>query len=803
MMNTRYPVPVRGAALALLALAALVVGGCSKKLSSQLIPNQPPEVRLTGAPAQPDSAHPDFYAYTMQWVGFDPDGRVDHFLYAVDPADPSHADPSDTTWHTTTKNEQTFFFSAGRPIVPIDPQNTKSEAPHIFAIYAVDNEGAISRRGAVRGFFSYTQAPIVTITDPVANAGFSPSVTPTVTFRWTGTDPDGQFTTKPVRWKLRLFGQKNADPGFVNFPDFIAYALSPAGRDSVRRYYAPDFPGWITVGAETTFYQFRNLNPQSTYLFIVTGFDEAGAYDPIFSPDRNMLKFSVTFAGTFGPVITMFNQFFFYQYPTGGFDLSESRVFHLEIPSDQKVTFNWFASPPPGADIRRTRWVMDLLDLTDETPRTDETRDPFHWSTWSANTVQATVGPFPPVPGAPPDPNAHRFYIEAEDTNGLVSIGIIEFRAIRSSFQKELLLVDDTRFRPDYKQSNNSPTVDPPVGPWPTAAELDTFLFAVGGKPWNSYPGWPTTPTPSPIGIFQGYPFDTLGTRGISATGVVPLSTLGQYRHVIWYTDPVSAAYNTAPNDPAAPRSGLRIITSPGQPVVLSTYITQGGKVWVCGGGAAFATLIAWNKANTRTDQYTARDGELIPGRFMYDFAHWQEGVAAGAGSSFWATKFGSSNFGVGPRPGRGWPGQPDYSLLPNRLHLKAGGEGKPADPPPPLRTASSDWFQNGYAVEYITLPTFIREDYDPDPDRVLEYSTLDTLYLGFTGGADNKPNMTYYHGLETQPVVFSGFNIWSWRRDECIQLIDFVLQQIWGIQRTPVSREPNLAPASARRAAP
>ncbi|MBI3539439.1 MAG: hypothetical protein HY076_04120, partial [Candidatus Eisenbacteria bacterium] len=639
-MKTPFPLPIRNTAYALLAVAALAGVGCSKKLSSKLIPNQPPEVRLTGAPATPDSTRPDFYAYTMQWVGFDPDGRVDHFLYAVDPPDPYHANPADTVWHATTKNEQTFFFSAGRPIFPIDPRNTKAEAPHVFAIYAVDNEGTISTRGAVRAFFSYTQAPIVTITDPAANAAFYPTLTPTVTIHWTGVDPDGQFTTKPVRWVFRLFTTRN--PDYPTIPDFISFATSIPGRDSLRTLYAPLFPGWQSVGAETTSFQFRNLNPQSLYLFVVTGFDEAGAYDPIFAPDRNMLKFSVGFAGTFGPVITMFNQFFFYQYPTGGFDLSPSRVFHLEVPADQSVTFNWFAAAPPGADIRRYRWVMDLVDLTDESPRTNEVTDWYHWSTWSANIIQCTIGPFPPHPTDPPDPTFHHWYVEAEDTNGLVSIGLIEFRAIRSSFIKDLLFVNDTRFRPDYRLSSGSLDVGPPVGPWPTAAELDTFMFAIGGQPYKSYPAG-TTSKPGifnsvdgVIGHTLAYTYDTLGTRGYSINGVIPLSKLGDYKHVVWFTDPTSAAYNTA-------------------------------------------------------------HGELVPGRFMYDFAHWQEGVITGAGQSFWATKFGApGSIGFGPRPGRGWPGQPDYSPLPNRLHLKFGGEGTPSDPPPPLRVGDSNWFQNG-----------------------------------------------------------------------------------------------------------
>jgi hypothetical protein len=778
--------PGRGVALAaLVSLSALVAAGCSKKLVTQLVPNKPPEVRLTGAPAARDSLNPDFYAYTLQWVGFDPDGRVDHFLYAIDPADPHTPDRSDTTWHVTTRNEQTFFFSARDPIQPINPQNTKSESPHVFAIYAVDNEGMVSARGAVRAFFSFTQAPIVQVVEPVATAGFSPTVTPTTTIRWSGSDPDGQFTNKPVRWTFRLFGQSNPDfPGV----DFISFATSIVGRDSLRRYYAPEFRGWTSVGADTTSFQFRNLNPQSTYLFVLTGFDEAGAYDPIFSPDKNMLKFSVSFAGTFGPILTMFNQFFFYQYPTGGFDLAESRIFRLEVPADERVVFNWVAAPPPGSEIKRYRWVMDLVDLSDETARSNEATDWYHWSTWSLNTTSATIGPFPPLPTDPPDPNEHKFYIEAEDTNGLLSIGIIFFRAIRASLEKPLLVVDDTRYRPDYR-SGGGQIVDQPSGPWPTLAELDTFLFARGGVPWHSYPGYGgASPTLSSPGVFTelgytlGVDYDTVGTRGrFGSTGFVPLSILGQYRHVLWYTEANGAASTGNPIDPANPITALRLISSPGRPVVLSTYISQGGKVWLSGGGAAAASLFPWNRANTSPSIYTARDLELVPGRMMYDFAHWREGITFQ--SAFWARRFGTTSFGVGSRPGRGWAGQPDYSLLPPTLHLKTGGDGKPPDPLPPLREGGPGFFYlSSYPAEFIHLNTFIREDYNPDPDILQEISTLDTLYLTALVAFGERPVMTYYHGLENTPFVFSGFNVWAWKRDECVSLIGFVLQQIWGL---------------------
>ena len=44
----------------------------------------------------------------------------------------------------------------------------------------------------------------------------------------------------------------------------------------------------------------------------------------------------------------------------------------VEVPADLPVTFNWFATAPPGADIKRYRWVMDLVDLSDQTPRSNE-----------------------------------------------------------------------------------------------------------------------------------------------------------------------------------------------------------------------------------------------------------------------------------------------------------------------------------------------------------------------------------------------------------------------------------------------
>jgi hypothetical protein len=767
-------------ALALLAL--LLAGGCTKKIMGALIPDQPPIVRITDGPAVRDSLHPTTYHATVRWVGYDPDGRVDHYLYKVDPGSVDHVD---STWVSTRVAEASFTFEASTPVEPINPQIPIAASPHTLAVHAVDDQGERSIVAATRSFFAGTVAPFVRIVDPRATTAFTTLVPSTVRISWIGQDDDRLANRDRLeRYVYRLFGEKNED--FPGIPDFLHWAqLHP---DSLRRVYAPDFPGWTHVGGDTTSVQYRGLIFQTNYMFAVTGFDEAGAYDPIFTTARNLLKFEVTYATTAGPVITMFNQSFLYTYPDGGYRTGPSREFRLEVATDQRVTIHWFAIPNPngGADMRQYRWVLDLVDLEDNTPRSDEDRDWVHWSTASLNIQSATFGPFVN------DREEHLFYLEAEDNNRFRSLGIIRLRVVRPLFDKDLLLVNDTRLQPDFRTNLMLQDVDPPQGPWPTAAELDTFLYARGGFPWKSYP----TGTLSAPGILNGYAFDTLSTRSI-LDGQVPLATLGRYRHVVWYVDDVGATYSTGPIT-ASPITALRLASSPNRPANLSTYVTLGGRVWLAGGGAALATLIPWNRPGTTSFEYTDRDGELVPGRFMYDFAHWRSAIQMLP--AIQAKKFGTTSFGVGSRPGRGWPGQPDYSALPATLQPK-----NPAtDPVPPLRSADSYFYRSDYNAEHIRRANAIVEDDDPDSAVVHLVSTLDTLYLTSGGTAlQNAAVMTYYHGSDCPPVVFSGFSFWYWRRPQCIALVDFVLRNVWGLPRDGAApRGPTAEPVAVRRSA-
>ena len=107
-----------------------------------------------------------------------------------------------------------------------------------------------------------------------------------------------------------------------------------------------------------------------------------------------------------------------------------------------------------------------------------------------------------------------------------------------------------------------------------------------------------------------------------------------------------------------------------------------------------------------------------------------------------------------------------------------------------PTRTSLSDYYQSTYSAEALTKANSVTEDDDPDLNAVHEVPVLDTLYVTLGGNLGvGRPVMTLYHGRENTPVVFSGFPIWYFRREQNILLIDWVLQDLWGLPRTEVPR--------------
>jgi hypothetical protein len=794
---TRATLVVAGLALALFA------GSCGKKPGTiRIIPNERPRITLTAAPVnQADTA---YYAYKLSWSGYDPDGRISYYQYAIDPK--GGATP-ETTWIRTTKNEETIFFRASIPDTNSGPTYQANE-PHTFVIKAFDDDNEQSPHQS-RSFFAYTMAPIVNIVNPRPSHLGARQVTPSVRISWEGKDEDGVFTQKPVKYKYRLLG-----PGDAEYPSGLAI-LDPL---SARRFFAAtNFAGWDSTSAETTFAQFTNLTPSSgggSYLFIVVGFDEAGSYSADWSLDNNMLEMTVGYAGTLGPRIGMFNEFFNYLYPSGGYAPNDELAWvKIEIPALIPVTVNWFAVPPDGAAIEWYRWKLDG-DVTDETPRTNESTDWYHWSQQSVGTTQCRIGPFPGGAGGGPGVS-HKLYIEAMDNTGIKSMGILEMTPVAPTFNRELLIVDDTRLEQDFNFANGTRknyTTD-----WPAAAELDTFFYAVGGTTWRRTVTGRSGITPP--GVFSGYEFDTVGTRqGYEiATSGVPLSYLGRYRHVLWLVDRSASTKLGSTTDIVNGMSTMRYMNSPGRASTLASYIYAGGKVWLAGGAAAYTSLIEFNASGSRANDniyglgntvFSSSVGELSGGRLMFDYAKWQSEMVA----SVLVTSIVKSPRAIGgwTNPGRDYVGTltaPDYSALPPTLRRRS--ELTPSDSLPPTRTTGQRnmfYLTGSMSLEFLTQSNPIIEDRDPDPLSTVEFAALDTLYE-LQGGplATNitgyKPaTMTYYHGTISPEFVFSGFSLWDWTKADCISLVDFVLQRIWGMNRRAGAPDRMASPSTLSR---
>ena len=731
---------------ALALWAVLAAAGCGKmKLGGTLLPNQAPTIELTQVPAPADTD--GTYAYEVSWAGFDADGSVARFWYTVDP--PSRAN-AETVWVKTTANREKFIF---RSDSVSSGGATRARGFHTVAVKCEDDLGAFSAL-ATASFTSTTITPLVQILVPLPKKLLARAVAPVLRIDWQGTDPDGIDSKLPVAYRWRLFGPSSE----------FTPAQALGDPDALRRFYAPAFAGWDSGGSEVRSMSLHDLVPGQEYLFVVVAIDQAGAYSPVFSADVNMLQFHVDPTLSLGPQISIQTPGFAYTFPSGGTFTDPSQLPHAEVAADIPMQLAWSASPAPGGFIRGYRWAIDLARLDDDTPRSDEVTDVRHWSRFSTAT-NLVLPPFTPAGAS----ETHRFYIQAEDDISLRSLGVLEFTAVRASFDKPLLVVDDTWFSPDRAGTGGCVVASPP-GIWPSAAELDTFLYAAGGKPYRCYPAG----TRSPIGVFAGYDIDTLAAH-FQVPGAPTLTKLDRYRNIIWMTDLTSAyTYTDPPNVSFRPMPLLRYWSSPNIPNPLGTWLAQGGRLWLMGGGAALATLKPWDKKPAANSIFSASDGVLGPGRMMYDHAHWRSEIRV-----LRSIQAGRSARAVG-----GWPGAPDYSTLPPLLM----GKSPETDPLPPLRTAN--FYLTSYAAEHLHKSNDIAEDGDPDPSIFTPVSTLDTLYETLGGEAGvGWPVMTVYHGSESPLFVFSGFPIWYFQRSQTIDLVDFVLQRLWGMSRRPVAR--------------
>ena len=768
---------------------SLAVGGpgCGRRAGLLLGPNQPPELEIIDARA-PASG---FGSVRIRWAGRDPDGLISNYLWSLSPLESAWQHREWTATQSTEcllpRMEARAVWWGGRPV----------RQPDLFTLRAVDDRGAES--APVRlALFGNNVAPSIVITNPAPSALLTVQSGPSLCISWSGNDPDGVFTQTPVKYKFRLLR--------LDDPSTTVYLVNP---DSLRRTAVEtNWAGWDSTSAETTFAPFTNLTPNVGYLFVVNGFDELGDYDPIFSLNRNMLQFVVGFAETLGPVLTLGSNSYRYTFQGGGLALDPQRWFSAEVPSNRALEYTVEAQPGLSQTISGYRWVLDPVDIHDETPRSGPS-DVHHWSAWdpSGRTIS-----LPPLAGAGVKRHEHLLLVEARSGFGgcnppssdFVSLAALHLITVQPTLTRELLIVDDTRLEPDRTGTGGCPAFY--TQPWPSAAELDTFLYARGNVTWRCTRN-PTTGVLTVPGLLAGYSFDTLGTRGVlsgpvvegSLTGsqTVPLSVLADYRHVLWLTDFNGATSINPPDAGLTPMSALKFTSGTGKVNVLAAYAALGGKVWLAGGAASYASLVNFDNRSNNVGQstvFSSATGELGPGRLMYEQAHWRSTTATAKVAAQFSRSPSAEQIAANP-----WHHYSAYAgdtlRAPNYLKLPAALRVRSAvtDPIPPTRspTQPSLFYPSTLACEYLTQPNVVLEDVDPDPAVTAEVSVLDTL-VDAAGGQlllSPAPAMTFYHGPTAQQFVFSGFAPWDLTRADGIALVDFVLQDIWGLPRQSINR--------------
>ena len=782
-MRIHFRIASAAVVIAILAIAT----GCGKKLQSLSgLANQPPTVALTGAPL--GSAKAVQVAYALHWTGSDPDGRVDHYLVTDNP----RLFKGTEGWARADETARMLVLGraapAGEPgVAPVaraaragaaaaSSVPTRLPDPTFFAVRAVDDQGAVSAP-AIKSFMGTDETPLVIIYSPTPRRIDAAQVGSTVRIRWSAYYPSAPIPNHLARYRFKLIAESD--------PDFAAALSDP---DSIRREYAPDFAGWSEVPGDTLGHTYTGLPLFGNFIFALVGFDDAGTYTPIFSFENSLLRMRVTYITTGGPVFTVYGDTFRNMYRMGGFFADTATAVHDDV-IGTSIRLGWHAQAAAGSSVKAYRWAVDIADPLDETPRRNAL-DLHHWSRWSLAETTAVVSLRLPQPSS-----TRRFlYTEAISDAGLTSLVITRFDFDPPTFSQPLLIVNDTRRLPE-RVTPGQVRLD---GAWPNAAELDSFLFARGGVPIQGYPAG----SMSSPGIFSSYGFDVFDTGAYPTKDTVPLAELlSRYRSVVWITDG-----NAAGNPYGFPTRGslLSLMSRPGAQNTLEAYVIGGGRLWLAGGGAAYAaSIIAFNNpANDMGELvYSSTDGELKPGSFMFDVPRWQSELRSRIHVQYGAYAAGvlpvmAAAPVVGtPRGGRG--------RFPAVLELRDPS----TDPLPPLRTPE-DFKPDPTQIdmEYLSLPNSIvggvrdigdgrgmrrgnehgdegGHGHGDEGEHGGAFSLLDTIYTCAELPPDpsaNYPCMTVFRGRDGAEVVFTGFDLWTWKRSQVAAMVDAIVGDMW-----------------------
>jgi len=541
----------------LLAGIAVVMAGCEKK-EGALIPNRRPGIELTNGPIENSY---ESYSVEFYWRGWDEDGIVDHFLWAIDDTS------SERAWSQTFLNKGTFPFPA---TVKGVPDSSKFSAFHTFFVRAVDNLGAESEIARL-SFNSTTVAPYTEITSPeeALNAIGQPiHVGSAIYVQWEGHDPDGA-TGDPVGYYFRLV-QANVEDAI--HPDRLLKAVADSSTIET-------FP-WLYVPGDSTSVNLTGLisrgdTRQKLYVFCVRSVDEAGAVEPYYIFGKNVIVIQAA-PGQIGPYFTFGIEGIaeFQILGQWGKHVPPPKVDiqRVEVPIGSELKFYWSGTAEHyGGLVTGYRYALDIENID----------DPLQWSPWAVDRI-SVEHTFKDV-----DEGAHSFYLQCKDNGGGVSFGILDFWVVKFDFDKALFFVDDMV---NNKQFGNERTV------LPSDEQQDAFwrdLLSSAGLIEGVDDGYT---------MFEGWNY----VRPEKRESFVPLlEEISRYRAVVWLTSPFWGTYTAY----------HKVVALSDFSNILASYLTGGGRLWLLGQGS-----IRYSFPDPPT--YPFSMDARVAGNFMYDYGH-------------------------------------------------------------------------------------------------------------------------------------------------------------------------------------
>jgi hypothetical protein len=539
-------------ALRIFAFAAFlfVLFGCGSDKA-----NVAPAVTLDPKLENGDNVHSRL---TVNWTGSDPDGRIDHYEFALDPPaafteeDITNGGPGITSvripgangaptmtrvskvvngatvsfdWVHTNETSHEFVLSSSEPD---SPSTTRFRGFHALYVRAVDDDGASSLPDHV-AFTSTNLAPVTRILSPrIVSSAYMIEVCQQMTFRWKGVDRDGSV---PQRFLYKLLP---IDGHLLSTDVFFA-----------------DSTGWLETG-EPEFTTSLGL-PPSAFIFAVRAVDASGTVEPYLDWNRNAVRMYV-FPAVPRVTISLFGDVIC----TDSYGTSCS----TEIPANLPFRLTWRASTAAECSIDGYSWGLDLVS-TEDSDR--------GWSTWGEDLESPVLSL---------SPGYHTFSVRARSAAGYIGLATLTLNVLRFAPDREALLVDDSFDNLD-----------------PNDAEHDAFWHAMIDN-YAAHSGIPRDQ-------FGEFSVHGDGDRGNLQPKAPSLSELLHYKLLIW--ESLGSGYN----------SDSALIRSTGLSNVLSMYLRAGGKLWLEGRMNVAATTPAPNLYGA---DLTYPKTELGPGDWAWDF---------------------------------------------------------------------------------------------------------------------------------------------------------------------------------------